>query len=418
MLSLNLKKQRFIIPALLLVFSGLSSVATAAEYEKSRLFSAAELLPAELLNSDVYQIDDKVYNDGFLNRYTVTSAWGTLEVNSDALLRIRLTELLAMTEMKKIEGADSAENALVDNAKDLGEGMVDLVEDPIGAVEGTVSGVKKMFALTGESWRSRHTRKDESAMANLGNTVSGFSKAKREFSAQFGVDPYSSNSDLQLELERIARAASGGTMIGMVAKAFIPGGLGMLVSASGISQSMNELLITSSEVELRIINREKLQKMGINADLIEQFLDDGSTSTTYKTYITGSLEAMDGVKGRGLFLNNALSAPSEDVALFRVRSAMMYAAYHADRTRLDHFIQLEESVIAVDDKNVAVVELSLDHLLWSKTLSDVIEKVDAKLQNSENVSAKQMSLSGTASEKAVAELKKRGWEVLQNERQS
>jgi len=387
--------------------------AQAAEYESPVVLSAAKLLPDETLNNAAYQLDDKVPNDGFMNHYTVTSEWGEWQISSNALLGIRLAEIIAMTEMRKIEEGDSMENALEEDVKEVGDGVVALVEDPVAALEGTVSGVKKMFALTGESWKSRHTRKDQSALASLGNTVSGFSKAKREYAAKFGVDPYSSNQDLQLELERIARAASGGAIIGMVAKAFIPGGLGVFVSASGISHSMNELLTTSSEVELRIVNREKMQKMGVDAKLIEQFLDDGSSSTSYKTYIIGALEQMPGVKGRDLYINYGLSPPSEDVALFRARSALMYAARSQKKPALDRFLQLGETVIAIDTKNNVVAQLSLDHLLWTKTLAVAIDALDKKLVKDGDIKEKQLSITGTASEITIAEFNKRGWRIEQ-----
>ncbi len=401
------------IPVVLLVLSGQIPV-YAEEYEAPMVLKAADLLPAETLNSDLYQIQDKVYNDGFLNRYTVTSQWGEWEISSDALLHIRLTEIVAMSEMRKIEEGESLQGAVTDDAKDVGEGISSMINDPKGAVEGTVSGVRKMFALTGESWKSRHTRKDESALTNIGNTVSGFSKAKREYAAKFGVDPYSSNKDLHVELDRIARAASGGVMIGMVAKALVPGGIGVLLSATDLSHSLNELLTTSSEVELRIINREKLQKIGMDAVLIERFLDDGSTSSTYKTYVVGALETMEGVSGRDLFLDYAIGPPSEDVAMFRAQSAIMYAGYHAKRQKLDHFARSGGTIAGVDSNKILVVQASLDHVLWTEPIALAVEALDEKIATAEKTKGKQLSLSGTASERTIAELEKRGWQVQQN----
>lgn len=399
------------IPVVLLLCGQLPVYAE--EYEAPIILKVADLLPAETLSSDLYQIHDKVHNDGFLNRYTVTSQWGEWEINSDALLNIRLTEIVAMSEMRKIEEGESFEGAVKDDATNVGEGVSSMINDPKGAMEGTVSGVRKMFELTGESWKSRHTREDESSLTNLGNTLSGFSKAKREYAAKFGVDPYSSNKDLHVELDRIARAASGGVMIGMVAKALIPGGIGVLLSATDLSHSLNELLTTSSEVELRIINREKLQKIGMDAVLIEQFLDDGSTSSTYKTYVVGALETMEGVSGRDLFVDYAIGPPSEDVALFRAQSALMYAGYHAKRQKLDHFARSGGTIAGIDSNKILVVQASLDHILWTEPITFAVEALDEKIATAEKTKGKLLSLSGTASDRTVAELDKRGWQVRQ-----
>ena len=406
-----MKLLKTITPLLLLLF--IQSSAQAENYELPLTLKVTDLLPSETLNSDLYQIQDKVQNDGFMNRYIVTSQWGRWEVPSNALLDIRLTEIVAMSEMQKIEEGNSFSDAIQDDAKDLGKGVTNIINDPKGALEGTASGVGKMFALAGESWKSRHTRKDESALSGLGNTISGFSKAKRELAAQFGVDPYSSNEDLHVELDRIARAASSGVMVGMVAKALIPGGIGVVLSATDLSHSLNELVTTSSETELRIINREKLQKIGMDAVLIERFLDDPSTSSTYKTYLVGNLETMKGVAGRDLFLDWAIGSPSEDVAFFKAQSAIMYAGYHAQHKKLDRFARFGATLAGIDTDNSLVAQAALDHLLWTEPFSLVLESLNEKIAVAEKVQGKQISLSGTASQKSIAELEERGWIVQQ-----
>lgn len=387
--------------------------AQSGEYEPPIIFKAADLFPAETLNSDLYTIQDEVRNDGFLNRYVVSSQWGEWELYSNALLDVRLTEIVAMSEMRKIEEGESFQGAIQDDAKDLGKGVTAMISDPKGALKGTASGVSKMFALTGESWKSRHTRKDESSLTNLGNTLSGFSKAKRELAAQFGVDPYSSNKDLHLELDRVARAASSGVMVGMVAKALIPGGIGVVLSATDLSHSLNELLATSSEIELRIINREKLQKMRMDDVLIERFLDDLNTSSTYKTYFVGALETMEGVTDRDLFLDWAIGPPSEDVALFKVQTAIMHAGYHERQIKIDRFVRSGATLAAIDSDNSLVAQAALDHLLWVESFALVLESLNKKIADAEKPRKKKIFLAGTASPKSIAELEKRGWIVQQ-----
>lgn len=397
--------------ALLLLISLFMGPAWAGEYEEHVLLKANDLLPTEILNSKIYQIEPEVRNDGFLSRYVVTSRWGKWQVDSDALLKIRLTELEAMEQMRLIEEGHSFEDAVTDDAGDVVAGVNAVIEDPGKALEGAGSGVKKLWSLAGESWNSRHTREDGSALANIGNTVSGFSKAKREYAGKFGVDPYSSNPDLHTELDRIARAASGGYMVTMVAKALIPGGVGMVLSATDLSHSLNELVTTSSELELRIINREKLQKMGMDAVLIEQFLDDPKASPTTKTYVVGALEQMDGVKGREQYLKYTIGPPSEDVAVFRAQSAMMYAGYHEKVKKLARFDTSAGVAAAIDADNSLVVEVALDHLLWTEHLSHVLEALDQNIGLPGKIRSKSLGLPGSVSERTRAELEQRGWKI-------
>ena len=399
---------RVIIASVLISLGG---TAFAGEYEVSTIHSAHDLLTTEILESRIYTVEADVHNDGFLNRYTVSSRWGEWQVDSDALLKIRLVEIEAMEQMRLIEIDHSFEDAITDDAGDVVEGVNAVIDDPGKAFKGAGSGVKKLFSLAGESWNSRHTRKDESALASLGNTVSGFNKAKREYAGRFGVDPYSSNTHLHSELDRIARAASGGYMVGMVAKALIPGGVGMVLSATNLSHSLNELVTTRSELELRIINREKLQKMGIDAVLIERFLDDAATSPTVKTYVAGALEALDGVSGRDKYLQYAIGPPSEDVAIFRAQSAMMYAGYHAQVRKLERFDTSAGVAAAIDGDNTLVLEVALDHLLWTEHAASVLDALDQQVAEPGDIQRKVLGLPGTTSELALAELQKRNWEI-------
>ncbi len=388
-------------------------VMAAGQFEGPVVFKAAEVVPADIPESELYRIHDQVLNDGFLNAYTVESAFGEWKISSNALLGTRLAEIVAMSKMREIAESDSFEDAIEDDADEVAEGFKNLVDDPKGALEGAASGVRKMFAITGEAWKSRHTREDESSMKNLGNAISGYDKAKREYAAQFGVDPYSLNQALHEELDRIARAASGGSMVGTVFKALIPGGVGAIIAATNLTHSLNELVTASSEVELRIINREKLAKMGIDAALIERFLDDSRATPTHKTYLAGALELMHGVGGRDLFLDYAIAPPTEEVALYRTLSAVMYAWYHENEQKLDRFVQAGSTAVGIDGDNQLVVQAPLDHLLWTEPLATVIEALDEVVAAPGKVSGKQIWLSGTASERAVTELGNRGWKVRQ-----
>jgi hypothetical protein len=59
------------------------------------------------------------------------------------------------------------------------------------------------------------------------------------------------------------------------------------------------------------------------------------------------------------------------------------------------------------------VQAAIDHLLWTESLATLVESLDGQAV-ADTARAKRLSLSGTISKKALAELTSRDWKVLQN----
>ncbi len=384
----------------------------AGDYQESVVLELENVIDTRDFDTDLYQVNNEVHNDGFLNNYRVSSEFGEWEVSSTKLLKMRLREIAAISEMRKIEEADSSSGAIEDNVNQVKDGVSNLVEDPEAAIKGAASGVSKLFKLGGEAWKSRDSQ-DENQLASLGKAVSGYDKAKRKYAGEFGVDPYSSNQALQAELDRLATAAAQGSVFSMAFKAMIPGGLGFAISATGMSQALSDLLVTSSAIELRIINRDKMLAMGIDPVLAEQYLDDKSSSPTYRTYLVGALEAMERVSGRGKFIEYAIGAPAEDVAIFRSSAAIMYAWYHKNVHALDRFVKAGSIVAAIDGNGQLVIQAPLDHVLWTESLDLLLAQIGELIDGNQEISGKVLMLTGTVSEMAGQQLEKRGWVVNQ-----
>ncbi len=74
-----------------------AGAATAQQiHEAQAVFRASASLPGQSLAGPNYRIEETVQNDGFMNRYTVTVAGKPYTVDSNALMRIRLSELKAL----------------------------------------------------------------------------------------------------------------------------------------------------------------------------------------------------------------------------------------------------------------------------------------------------------------------------------
>ncbi|MHC4910302.1 MAG: hypothetical protein ACYTF9_11320, partial [Planctomycetota bacterium] len=113
------------------------------------------------------------------------------------------------------------------------------------------------------------------------------------------------------------------------ALAAVGGGAGAAISVTKITASVNELLRTTPPVDLRRRNRERLEAMAINAEVVDLFLGNNVISPTYQTRFVEDLASLSGVGGRLVPVKLAVRTGSDDVALFRQRQMRMYATYHA-----------------------------------------------------------------------------------------
>src|SRR5262249_52883283 len=133
---------------------------------------------------------------------------------------------------------------------------------------------------------------------------------KREYAAQLDVDAYSSNKVLQKQLNSVAWAASAGDLA--FSAAMIPAGTGgTVVSSIKLANTGKSTRKADPPARLRLINDEKLGKMGIPEELRKRFLDHPAFTPRHDTIITDNLERLDGVAGRETFLALAVKAQDE-----------------------------------------------------------------------------------------------------------
>ncbi|MDH3691850.1 MAG: hypothetical protein OEU36_20610 [Gammaproteobacteria bacterium] len=264
-----------------------------------------------------------------------------------------------------------------------------------------------MFERAGESFRSQRSDAEDSAYKDL----IGFSKVKRAYAAEFGVDPYSANPILQEHLNRVAWSGySGG--IGVTALvSLIPGGAGMVVTATSGTQMLNDLVKTTPPTELRKLNREKLLKMGVREDIAKLFINNDVFSPRHQTFLVGALEEMKGVEDRTEYITFAIPTDTNELALFRQRMAGMYAGFHQKIKPIKRFVSMDRFVAAQTTDDRLVVAVPLDYLVWTQSTAEIVGSLDDHAQTLKDIRGKELWLAGSISPLAAESLKRRGWTV-------
>ncbi len=299
-------------------------------------------------------------------------------------------------ELRQLQtGIESSADSLI-------SGVGGFLSDPVGGVQGTVSGVNKLFGRANASLQGEEGQDD----------LLGYDKAKRAVATRFGVDVYSSNPLLQAELDRLAQARGTGSLALTGAMAPVGGAAGIALGATSATVKLNEMMRDHSVADLKKINAERLAAMGVGQDVIDLFLDSPELSPRHQTAIVKALERMDGAEGRALVVKQAVLTSSEDVALFRVRQLAMYLV-HSERTaRVERFVPAEKYVVAALDANGDLITaMPVDHLAWTRDVAAIAKASRSDLDV--QARSRQLVLTGTISPLARSSMEAIGWTVAE-----
>src|SRR5262245_11448619 len=391
------------IALLLLAVTGVS-----AQYETPRDRSAKDILPAAALKGEHYRIRDLVVADGYTDRFTVDSEFGTLEAQGDGALRKLLGEIRALAELKKVKKTEAFTKGLGGAVKAPIGLAKSLVTNPVDTITGVPKGA---YQLMENVATSATTTGDPSEDAKLAQALK-MSAFKREYAAQLDVDAYSSNKVLQKQLNSVAWAASAGDLA--FSAAMLPAGTGgTVVSSLKLANTVKNTLKDEPPARLRLINDEKLQKMGISEELRKRFLDHPAFTPRHDTIITANLERLENVTGRETFLAFAVKAQDEVEANLYMAMIQMLRGYHETVAPLTELTSSGRFAVAQSKAGQAVIVLPFDRLTWTERADQVSSQVKTNHRGAGFNGKFDVWVTGTLSPRARQELGKRGYTIVE-----
>lgn len=386
--------------ALMLLFVIVPGPSFSANYEKPMPLKAKDILSEDLLSSDYHKVEGEVENNGVFNTYKVRSPLGNFTIETTFRLGQLVHELNVVAEMRKVETDDTVVASLQESGKNVVKGVGNIFNDPQGAFEGAVSGAQSIFGRAKETVGKRQLSDAEDSRFEQ---LVGISKSKGEIATQFGVSVYSTNPVLQEELDRLGRADfAGGIGVGAL-QSVIPGVGGLLLTVSGSTRLLNEVINTTSASELWVRNKKALLELKISEGTVEYFLNNPAYSPAQKTIITEALKKLRDVDGSNMLLEIGLQASTLRMANVVTMFAGMVASYHTEIAPLKSLKPVARFAYGLDTKGKIILLLPTDYLIWSERLYEVTKDLQG--------SSGEIWTLGTLSEIATRELELQGWSI-------
>jgi hypothetical protein len=239
----------------------------------------------------------------------------------------------------------------------------------------------------------------------------GFSRVKRQYAHKFDVDVYSSNEILQKELNSVSWAGfAGGAGVSLATLAVKTASKVAYISikATKFTYGMNKIMLDYAPEDLRRLNREKLQQIGVEKSVIEEFLFHPKYSPRHKTFIVHALAEMDGVKNRDQFIKQALLAESELDAYIFQRIAEMLYGYHTQVGRISEIIPVRRVAVGYTKDQAIVIALPTDYIYWTERADLGLQAITWIQSGERPVKRTELWVTGRLTQKAKSEIEARG----------
>ncbi|MCC7045888.1 MAG: hypothetical protein IT562_04170, partial [Alphaproteobacteria bacterium] len=280
---------------------------------------------------------------------------------------------------------------------------------PLETLGNIPKGISDTIARTGEGFSSDKSKFEDSMFKE----IAGVTRKKREIAAEMGVDVYSSNPLLQSELDRIGAASAGGNFSVDAGSIAITGPAGAVIGNLGRVDALQEVVNTQPASELRRRARYTLEQMAMPKSFVDQFLDHPYYSPRRKTIIAGLLSPMKDVAGRERILEAALTADSEEGALYYQQLVELISGYHFNNAPVKEIVLAEGFPVAITTKGQAFIAVPSDRIYWTQAAAAYTDKLLAGIPNRPKLTGIVLWTLGDVTPLAAQALAQRGVQAFQ-----
>jgi hypothetical protein len=398
-----------------LVLIVLPASAPAQSVENAPSFNAAKI-PGINRVGENYTIRNPVRSDGILRVYVLATPYGDITVNGDEMMRMRSVEFKALAALEKVSTSTTFTRGLAEKGLSPLKFTGKLVTDPAKTINDTFAGVGGFFGRISSGLNNADQARDD-AISNL----IGVTDERRKLAAAYGVDPYTDLPPLAEKLNQLSQAAALGGLVVTGALMAVPGAAGIIVSNLSTVDQLNgigldELARSYTAEQILDINRDLLNKMGVDQELRDKLLANRYYTPIDMAAMVAAIDGMKAVGNRSAFFARAAAANGRAIAYFMRRQAELLADDYRKHGNYVRFVALANYPFVVTREGKVTALLPIDALSWTSITSRGFEQVTAERRRAAPKAQGELRIAGTATALAKRELKQEGWTVVEHAR--
>jgi hypothetical protein len=383
-------------------------------FENPVVLRAAELLPAEVMQGPNHRVRDMVPTDGYLAHFELDTDFGIFHAAGVPQVKTRIAEVEALAKLAAVSKSDLFAEGLRRSIEQPIDAVKNIVTRPVDSLKKAPSTVGHFFSKVGSSIergankiKDNHEAGRTPSGKDIGNTagkIVGFDKARLDTAKQLGVDPYSDNTRLQEEMDKVTWAFFAGGLPLRIGAAVASAGVAVVATKMvGIPEEIYAL----TQTELALRDQRSLAAMGIAEADIAAFQIQPNLSTTRRHRIVLALESLPGAKSRDRVIQLANACETSDQADFLVAAISMLAERQtkgaADYKDLHVHGRLPAASTADGTMDIPA---PVDHVTWTEQVAAFATRDDLK------PATKRLIHTGTLSDATKAGLQASGWQTM------
>ena len=377
------------------------------EYETPLVLQAKDVVPADILESDLYEIQGDVITRGYTNTYQISSKFGEFTVHGNEMLAKRVQEIKAINELDKIKKSDEFKDGVKHAAKSPFSFVKNLVTHPVDTITGVPKGLWRYGSRVGEMAVGADKSEYEDG---VGKELILFSAQKRKLAYDLNVDVYSSNKVLQEYLNSVAWASYSGGIAVTAALAPL-----RAVRMTKTAHNVNNLIRDNAPEDITKINRKKLRELKVPEDVIEEFLDNRWYSPRHEATIVYALEYQGLKSGISDYLRLASTAESEEDAYFFQNIIELIQHYVSNTVESETSIIIKDHFALLRVRKHFVFPVLVDNGYWSEFGAQLMNKFESEIRDEYGQDVQILLwITGVVSERAKQELAARKILLVEN----
>ncbi|MDO8878854.1 MAG: hypothetical protein Q8M24_07550 [Pseudolabrys sp.] len=399
-------------PVLLALHAG---AALAQPVEAPPSFNAAQLRGIDRVGPN-YTVQTPVRSDGLIRHFVLATPYGEIQVPGDAMLRMRLNELVALSLLEKVSSSDTFARSLVEAGLNPLKYTGRLIANPIGTVQSTLGGIGAMFGRIGSGLNNAGKTQDDALAGLLGVT-----SERRILAAAYGVDPYTDFAPLDAKLKQLSEAAALGGLAVTGALLAVPGAAGIVVSNLSTANKLDNIAISDlarqyTAAQILDLNRARLTAMGVAPEVNAAILANRNYTPIDMAAMVAALDSMTDLAGRDVFIDRAAAADTRATAYFMRRLAELMAADFRKRGYA-RIVALGGLPFAIARDGRIVTVAPIDALSWTRESAARFAQFTAERKALSAKAAGELRITGQATVLARKQLKADGWSVVEGQTQ-
>lgn len=378
-----------------------SSVASFPVNNASGYVPAVDFLGQDLMKSDLHEVQDQAWNDGYTNTYKIITDKHVYYAQGTQMAKKRIHEIEAIEVLRKQTPFHAAGGTILDRSANLVETPIRaiagartrneeattindklmLVPTGIGGVLQNLAGGLKQIGVTGvritKGVGGTRCSSIGQCVGKAGrdiwsgmNSITGKHQASRLVHRTVGTDPYTDNKVLQNHVDKLAytNAYTGlGFKFGLANAgiAFVSPyvtGVGYYNNVEFFSQ------YEDAEVRRNLEKEMLLNEWGLEQSVIDSFYGNKNFTDTTRTLFLQAATKLSSPDTRIAAISDAADSDTRYVAESKL-NIYQYLASMEETGNVDGYVESTTSPIAALNSDTLVLPFTGDYISWTDEIA-------------------------------------------------